>query len=149
MSLYNFILFIILIIIIITIIIFLTIGLLYKYIIKYDLEKSKKNRHPELFLGYKEKLKIEKYVKDCINGTLYDTKKYTKSENPKISIIIPINNKEKDILRITRSIQNQSLKDIELIFWDDNSYDNSTKIIFKITLICFVLYYISIFFFYF
>ena len=43
-SIYNFILFIILIIIIIIIIIFLTIGLLYKYIIKYDLEKSKKKQ---------------------------------------------------------------------------------------------------------
>ena len=131
-SIYNFILFIILIIIIIIIIIFLTIGLLYKYIIKYDLEKSKKNRHPELFLGYKEKLKIQKYVNDCINGTLYDTKKYTKPKNPKISIIIPIYNKEKFILRIARSIQNQSLKDIEIIFCDDNSYDNSTKIILEL-----------------
>ena len=35
-------------------------------------------------------------------------------------------------MRIARSIQNQSLKDIEIIFCDDNSYDNSTKIILEL-----------------
>ena len=51
--------------------------------------------------------------------------------NPKISIIIPVYNKEKYILRILRSIQNQNFENIEIIFTDDYSKDNSIKLIEK------------------
>ena len=43
----------------------------------------------------------------------------SKSNNPKISVVIPIYNKENFILRVLRSIQNQSFKDIEIVFIDD------------------------------
>ena len=76
-------------------------------------------------------MKVKQYIDDCIDGKLYDVNIYQKSENPKISIIIPIYNKEKFILRILRSIQNQTFKDIEIIFCDDGSTDNSTKLIEK------------------
>ena len=123
------ILFFIFIIIILILILIIILTVLYKFVIKPDLEKSRKKKHPEIFLSYNEKRKVEKYINDCINGVLYDKTKYKKTENPKISVIIPVYNKEMFILRILRSIQNQSFKDIEIIFCDDGSYDNSTKLV--------------------
>ena len=51
------------------------------------------------------------------------------SENPKISKIIPIYNDGKYLYYSLRSIQIQKMKDIEIIFTDDCSTDNSTLII--------------------
>jgi glycosyltransferase involved in cell wall biosynthesis len=45
-----------------------------------------------------------------------------------ISIIVPSYNKENQILKSIRSIQNQSLKNIEIIIVDDCSIDNSKDI---------------------
>ena len=127
------ILFFIFIAIMIILIIIITITLLYKLVIKNDIQKSKSKRakYQEILRSYREKTNVEQYINDCINGVLYDNNKYKLSENPKISIIIPIYNKERFILRILRSIQNQSFKDIEIIFCDDFSNDNSTKLIEK------------------
>lgn len=49
-------------------------------------------------------------------------------EKPKISVIVPIYNSEKYLEICLKSIQNQSLKDIEIILIDDGSTDNSGKI---------------------
>ena len=127
------ILFFIFIAIMIILIIIITITLLYKLVIKNDIQKSKSKRakYQEILRSYREKTNVEQYINDCINGVLYDNNKYKLSENPKISVIIPIYNKERFILRILRSIQNQSFKDIEIIFCDDFSNDNSTKLIEK------------------
>ena len=57
--------------------------------------------------------------------------KFKKNTNPKVSIISPILNREKYIIRFLRSIQNQKFKDIEIIFIDDCSEDESVKIIEK------------------
>jgi len=127
------ILFFIFIAIMIILIIIITITLLYKLVIKNDIQKSKSKRakYQEILRSYREKTNVEQYINDCINGVLYDNNKYKLSENPKISVLIPIYNKERFILRILRSIQNQSFKDIEIIFCDDFSNDNSTKLIEK------------------
>ena len=117
--------------IMIIILIIIIIALIYILIIKKQIRKSKRIKHPEIFLSLKEKTRVIRYINDCINGVLFDKNKYKKPENPKISIIIPIYNKEKFILRVLRSIQNQSFKDIEIIFCDDGSIDNSTKLIEK------------------
>ena len=53
-------------------------------------------------------------------------------KNPKISIIIPIKNSYKNILKLHKSIQDQSLKDIEIIYVDDCSSDNTTQFIKKL-----------------
>ena len=52
-----------------------------------------------------------------------------KSEYPKVSIISSVYNREKYIPIFIRSIQNQILVNIELIFVDDCSEDNSIEII--------------------
>lgn len=48
---------------------------------------------------------------------------------PKISFIASVYNKEKYLIPFITSIQNQELKELELILVDDNSIDNSIKII--------------------
>ena len=47
------------------------------------------------------------------------------TDNPKISVVIPVYNGEKYIKSALTSIQNQDLKDIEIIMIDDFSDDNS------------------------
>ena len=47
--------------------------------------------------------------------------------SPLISVILPSFNKENEIMKSIRSIQNQSLKNIEIIIVDDCSTDNSSK----------------------
>lgn len=69
------------------------------------------------------------YFRICSEGILLNKTKFHLSEIPKISIILPIYNKEKYILRVLRSIQNQSMKDLEIIFVDDFSIDLSKNII--------------------
>ena len=48
---------------------------------------------------------------------------------PKISVIIPVYNGGKFLNYSLRSIQNQKMKDIEIILVDDNSSDDSLNII--------------------
>ena len=57
---------------------------------------------------------------------------FIRSKNPKISIIIPIFNSEIYLLNIQYCIQSQSLKDLEIIYIDDCSTDNSTQLIQKL-----------------
>ena len=64
---------------------------------------------------------------------------YNKKENnisetklPKISIFMPIYNKEEYILRSIISIQNQTFKNIEIVAINDGSTDNTLKILKKL-----------------
>jgi cellulose synthase/poly-beta-1,6-N-acetylglucosamine synthase-like glycosyltransferase len=74
--------------------------------------------------------KIEIYYNLCNKGILLNKKYFKRNNNPKISIISPVYNKEKYLLRYLRSIQNQFFDDIEIILVDDNQ-----KIILKKKLI--------------
>ena len=58
---------------------------------------------------------------------MYSEKIYDIYE-PFISIILPSYNKEKELVKSIRSIQNQSFKNIEIIIVDDCSTDNSKEI---------------------
>ena len=76
----------------------------------------------------KVKREINSYIKDP--EPLFDNQEdFIKRENPKISLIIPVYNKETFLQPLYKSIQSQSMKDIEIIFIDDNSSDDSVKII--------------------
>ena len=112
--------------IIITIIIFFSI----------KLNDKKREYNKELQIEIYNSLELKKknyeYIKVCLQGKLIQKEIIPESIKPKISIIIPIYNKQNYILRILRSIQNQSLKDIEIIFTDDNSEDNSVQQIEKL-----------------
>ena len=70
------------------------------------------------------------YYNLCNNGTLLGTNIYPikNKDYPLISIVLPSYNKEKDLLKTVRSIQNQSFKNIEIILVNDCSTDNSSSI---------------------
>ena len=55
------------------------------------------------------------------------------SKNPKISIILPIYNKEKFLIKTMKSRQIQTLKDLEIIAINDGSTDKSLKVIRKLS----------------
>lgn len=85
-----------------------------------------------IIINYKIKkqiINLNKYYEVCNKGILINKKKIKKFIIPKISIISPVYNGEKFILRFLRSIQNQLFEDIEIIFVDDFSKDNTIKII--------------------
>ena len=70
----------------------------------------------------------DKYFELCEKKTLLDNTKYKRNPNPKISVVIPYYNKKKFSLYIClRSVQNQSFKDIEIIFVDDGSDEQNIK----------------------
>jgi glycosyltransferase involved in cell wall biosynthesis len=73
--------------------------------------------------------KIEEYLIICKGTTLVNKKYFKKIKKPKVSIISAVYNREQYLIRFINSIQNQKFKDIEIIFIDDFSEDNSIKII--------------------
>ena len=78
-----------------------------------------------------EPFKAEKeYIKKCQEGVLFDGKRIKVAE-PKVSFLIPIYNKAKYLPLALRSVQNQSLRDIEIVCLDDGSTDNSVEVVEK------------------
>ena len=72
----------------------------------------------------------ENYMKLVLNHTKLDKDKiYYTSKNPKISIVITVYNGEAFLNTALLSIQNQDLKDIEIVMVDDYSKDNSVNLI--------------------
>ena len=76
--------------------------------------------------------KARNYINISVNGILLKNKKLKGSKKPKISIVIPVYNKEKIIKRTLRSIQNQNMNDIEIILVNDYSTDNTLYTIQKL-----------------
>ena len=73
--------------------------------------------------------KINQYVK-LLRGNYFHKIIYNNETlKPKVSFIATVYNKEKYLNSFISSIQNQDLKDFEIIFVDDCSTDNSIKII--------------------
>lgn len=70
---------------------------------------------------------IKTFLKENLEEKLLSGEKFETSEKPKISIIIPIYNNEASLTSTIRSIQNQNLKDIEIICINDYSNDTSLK----------------------
>ena len=84
-----------------------------------------------LYMTRRNEIKnIETYLKFC-KGQKIKFIKYQKRNNPKISIISPVHNRQKYLSRFIKSVQNQNFKNIELILVDDNSLDNGSNIIKK------------------
>ena len=77
----------------------------------------------------KENNLYNRFFKLNNKGILINKKIFIKTNYPKVSIICAVYNRGKYIIRFFRSIQNQFFDDIEMIFIDDFSNDNSTKII--------------------
>ena len=101
---------------------------------KVRTDPSKFTTNGKLFWKNKteiNKTKINEEITSYINMTpsFNNREELYKRENPKVSLIIPCYNQAKFIKKIYPSIEKQSLKDIEIIFVDDLSKDNSSEVI--------------------
>ena len=89
------------------------------------------NNNKKLNKSLHEELKdSQQYIYMCINDNLINQNiTFTKSEHPKISVVIPIFNAEGFIKYNLCSIQNQNFVDIEIIIIDDYSKDNGVNLV--------------------
>ena len=71
----------------------------------------------------------KEYMNKCLKGLLFNHQTFTKSNEPKITAIVPVYNSQNIVKSAIRSIQNQLMTDIEIILVNDFSKDNSLKII--------------------
>ena len=93
-----------------------------------DISIYEKKFDENYFTKRTDQLNFRKFAKLCVNEKLIvDTNKLKPSNRPLISVILPAYNKEKEIMKSIRSVQNQSLKNIEIIIVDDCSIDNSIE----------------------
>ena len=78
----------------------------------------------------KEYIDCQEYYYMIHNNLLYDkNKRFYLSDNPKISIVIPVFNGEGYLKGTILSVLNQDFKDIEIIIIDDKSKDKSVELI--------------------
>ena len=97
-----------------------------KYKKKYSEKETKIS--PDIFKRKKGQYDYINFTKLCFEEKLIDSNKIEYDNKPLISIILPSYNKQKNLLKSIRSIQNQSFKNIEIIIINDCSTDNSTKL---------------------
>ena len=69
------------------------------------------------------------FLDKCKKGSLNSNEKFIKSEEPKITVVLPVYNCEDTIKRAIRSIQYQNMKEIEIIIVNDFSREILKKII--------------------
>ena len=84
-----------------------------------------KNNETMVYLKNTFIKKFNLYIQKCLNNDLEYN--YPLYKNPKISAIIPLYNAEKFLKYSLSSIQNQKMKEIEIILIDDKSTDNTLK----------------------
>ena len=75
---------------------------------------------------------FKSYITNSKQGKLLPDRNFTKSEKPKISVIIPMYNEEKNVLSAIRNVQNQNLQDIEIVCVNDNSNDKTLSLLKKL-----------------
>ena len=74
-----------------------------------------------------EVLKYFEFMDFAKKGRYLYPQNIEKIENPKVSVIISIYNRENYVKSTIRSVQNQNMKEIEIIYVDDCSTDNSVR----------------------
>ena len=79
-----------------------------------------------------EKVRKEIYERKSLNISFENKKYFYKRKNPKITLIITVYNQNPFLKMVYAYIQKQELKDIEIIFVDDASTDNSSSTIMKL-----------------
>jgi glycosyltransferase involved in cell wall biosynthesis len=96
---------------------------------KYKKKGKEKNikidKH--FFKKRKDQYDFKKFGKICSEEKMIDSKIIINNNEPLISIILPTFNKGSTFMKSIRSIQNQSLKNIEIIIVDDCSTDNTKQ----------------------
>jgi glycosyltransferase involved in cell wall biosynthesis len=110
------------------------------YFIVFNIENYKKKKYnSDLLLKINNfekrnnitQLDIKEFRRINTQNILLDKKNNTKVEDPIISIILLVYNQFHCIHKSIRSIQNQSIKNLEIIVVDDCSSDNSVELIKK------------------
>jgi len=101
-----------------------------------DLKRKTKciPNNDKIYWKNEKDLEIDKLIKrvkasDKYKISFENENDFYKREKPSVSIIITIYNQERFINKSYAFIQNQKLKDIEIIYVDDASTDNSSSII--------------------
>ena len=96
---------------------------------KYKKKGKEKNIKIDehFFKKRKDQYDFKKFGKICSEEKLIDSKIIINNNEPLISVILPTFNKESTFMKSIRSIQNQSLKNIEIIIVDDCSTDNTKQ----------------------
>ena len=93
------------------------------------------NNSTDYYSNFEEKKRAYLHGKEffelCCREELKNDKTFIKSENPFISVIIPLYNCQKTIKKVIRSIQNQIITNLEIIVVNDLSTDNTTDVIQK------------------
>ena len=102
-----------------------------KYVIFWnDHSIQKKYPKSKLIKYLVDDSKINEFVEDIIEEILMMIEdKYKKMKNRRVSVIIPNYNNEKFIVKCINSILANDYKQIEVIFVDDCSTDNSYKLV--------------------
>ena len=84
----------------------------------------------EKFPDLKKSFKKAYYFLDkCLKNESIDSSKFNISQNPKVSAVIPFYNRKNTISRAIKSIQNQDMKDFEIILINDFSLDETMEIV--------------------
>ena len=81
-----------------------------------------------LFQKRYKQLDFKEFCNISLNEKLLYNKIFEYDNKPIISIVIPYFNKQDTLLKSIRSIQNQNLKNIEIIIVNDGSTDNYTEL---------------------
>ncbi len=92
-------------------------------------EEPKKEENPKTSKQAFQLDVFRNYVKTAREGKLLYEENLVKCENPNISVVIALYNAEKFIKPTLKSVQNQRMKDIEIIIVDDFSKDKSVDLI--------------------
>ena len=116
----------------ILIIFYLSIKLIIKY--KYGELYNEKPKHFQQETNFEEIIKsinAKEYINKSINENyIFDINKISNlTSEPKLSVVIPLYNKEKIINRTIISIQNQNMDNYEIILVNDYSSDNTLSVI--------------------
>ena len=75
---------------------------------------------------------LRPYITISRQGLLATERIFERYDNPKISIVIPMYNEEKNALGVIRSIQNQSMEELEIVVINDNSNDGTLALLKKL-----------------
>ena len=73
--------------------------------------------------------KSKNFLKICLSNELFKFQSSYDFNEPKVSVVIPMNNCENFIIRAVKSVQYQNLSNIEILLIDDNSTDNTLSIV--------------------
>ena len=92
-------------------------------------EKKQYNNYKLEKISFEEAQKYMDYMNTSKNNIILNKNNLVKSEQPKVSIVISLYNREDYINSTIKSVQNQNIKDLEIIIVDDSSTDKSVKYI--------------------